>query len=167
MMDVTPFEMILITATLLCSLVAGFLLAFAIVVMPGLRRLDDAGYVQGFRAIDRVIQDGQPLFMLVWLGSLVSLIVTAAMGWSRLDGPWPMLVAGTAVVYLLGVHVPTVAVNIPLNNRLQALPVEKLGPAEFRTARLDFESRWNRWNVSRTVVTILVSVLLIVTLSHR
>jgi imidazolonepropionase-like amidohydrolase len=156
---------ILIMATLACALVAGFLLAFAIVVMPGLRRLDDAGYIEAFRAIDRVIQNGQPLFVLLWVGSLVLIIAAAGMGWRHLDGPWQLVVTGAAVVYLLGVHVPTLMVNVPLNNRLQALRSTGSGANENRAARMAFEDRWNRWNVVRTVVAVLVSLLLIVTLS--
>lgn len=158
------FEMVLITATFSCSLVAGFLLSFAIVVMPGLRTLNDDGFIRGFRAIDRVIQNRQPLFVLVWLGSLVSLCVAGWLGLDRLDGPSRLIVAGTALANLLGVHLPTMVVNIPLNNRLQALRIEGLDAAELRSARRAFEKRWNRWNVFRTAVAALVSLLLIVTL---
>jgi uncharacterized membrane protein len=49
-------QIALTLATLLCSLVAGFVLAFAIVVMPGIRNLDDHDFLQAFKAIDRVIQ---------------------------------------------------------------------------------------------------------------
>jgi len=37
----TFFHIALIAATFLCSIVAGFLFAFAVVVMPGIRSLDD------------------------------------------------------------------------------------------------------------------------------
>ena len=161
------FEMVLITATLSCSLVAGFLLSFAIVVMPGLHNLDDSGFVGTFRKIDLVIQNRQPLFILMWVGSLVSLVVAAGMGLTRLDGPWHLLVAGTALTSILGVHLPTLLVNVPLNDHLQALRIEELGAAELRSERLGFESRWNRWNTFRTVAAILVSLQLIVMLWSR
>ena len=38
------FEPVLLLAALLCSLVAGFLFAFAFVVMPGLWSLDDGPF---------------------------------------------------------------------------------------------------------------------------
>ena len=56
------FLPVLVLATFLCSLVAGLLFAFAVVVMPGLRSLDDGGFIRAFQAIDRVIQNNQPLF---------------------------------------------------------------------------------------------------------
>jgi hypothetical protein len=49
-------------ATLLCSLLAGFLFAFASVVMPGLRRLDDAAFIRALQVIDRVIRACCPRF---------------------------------------------------------------------------------------------------------
>jgi uncharacterized membrane protein len=49
----------LLLATLLCSLVTGFLFAFAVVVMLGIAALDDAGFLRAFQVIDRVIQNCQ------------------------------------------------------------------------------------------------------------
>jgi len=64
----------LVAATFLCALVAGFLFAFAAVVMPGIHALDDREYLRAFQVIDGVIQKGQPLFMVVGLGSAVALL---------------------------------------------------------------------------------------------
>jgi len=50
----TFFHIALIAATFLCSIVAGFLFAFAVVVMPGIRSLDDGEFV--------------------WVGSVLSLV---------------------------------------------------------------------------------------------
>jgi uncharacterized membrane protein len=64
---VTVFQVLLLLAAFLCSLVAGFLFAFAVVIMPGISPLDDRGFIRAFQLIDRVIQNNQPLFMLVWV----------------------------------------------------------------------------------------------------
>ena len=157
----TIFMLTLIAAALSCSLVAGMLLGFAILVMPGLKTLDDAGFVRAFRAIDRVVQDRQRVFVLVWGGSLASVVAAAVMGWSHLDGMWRLAVAGVAVAHLGGVHLPTMLVNVPLNDRLQALRIESMDAAGFRQARRGFEDRWNRWNVRRTVVAVLAALVLI------
>ena len=68
------FQIALILATLLCSLTAGFVLAFAVVVMPGIRSLNDREFIRAFQVIDRVIQNRQPIFVLVWIGSIVALV---------------------------------------------------------------------------------------------
>ena len=59
---------------------------------------------------------------------------------------------------------PTIAVNVPLNNGLQALQIEAMDPMARRLARADFEARWNRWNAVRTVLACATSGLLIILL---
>lgn len=156
------FYVSVIVATLLCSLVAGFLFAFSVVVMPGIRSLNDKGFLQAFAVIDRVIQNNQPVFMLVWVGSVLALIISAIIGFGQLDAVGRFLMIGALVAYLLGVQLPTMVVNVPLNNQLQTLDIDALNDAELRTARDAFESRWNRWNVIRTVLSVLATGLLIV-----
>ena len=60
--------------------------------MPGIRKLDDAAFIRSFQSIDRVIQNNQPLFMLVWLGSALSVLTAAVMGLSQLRGVERLLV---------------------------------------------------------------------------
>ena len=110
--------------TLLCSLVAGFVLAFAIVVMPGIRSLNDHDFLQAFKVIDRVIQQQQPIFVLVWLGSILSLVTAALVGIVQFDGVNRLLIGIAAAIYLLGVQLPTFTINVPLNNQLQMLQLD-------------------------------------------
>ena len=53
------FQVALFLATLLCALVAGFLFAFAVIVMPGIGRLPDREFVRAFQEMDGIIQRGQ------------------------------------------------------------------------------------------------------------
>lgn len=79
----TPlFALLLILATLLCALVAGLLFAFAVVTMPGIRRLNDREFIRAFQVMDDVIQRNQPIFMLVWLGSAVLMLIATVWGYS-------------------------------------------------------------------------------------
>lgn len=71
------FQTALILSTFLCSMVAGFLFAYAIVVMPGIKNLNDREFIRAFQVTDRIIQNNHPKFMLVWLGSAIALIVSA------------------------------------------------------------------------------------------
>ena len=102
------FHAVLVVATFLCALVAGLLFAFAVVVMPGIRSLDDRGFIRAFQAIDRVIQNNQPLFMSVWVGSVLALISAAVLGVSALSGADRLLIIVAALLYLLCVQFPTV-----------------------------------------------------------
>jgi uncharacterized membrane protein len=163
-MRVTIYQAVLALATFLCSLVAGFLFAFAAVVMPGFRNLDDAGFIRAFQLIDRVIQRNQPLFVVVWVGSVVVLAAAAVPGLWVLSGTDRLLMIAAVLVYVFGVQVPTVAINIPLNNQLQKLDPATMDEATRTRVRADFEPRWNRWNVMRTACASLAAVLLVLLL---
>ncbi len=164
MIDHMLFALTLITATLLCSLVAGFLLAFAVVAMPGLKSLNDREFIRAFQVIDGVIQNRQPIFMVVWIGSVVALLTSAVLGIGQLDGYERMLIICAALVYMLGVQLPTFTINVPLNNKLQALEVDTMNETRQKAARDDFEPRWNRWNAIRTAFASLTSTQLIILL---
>jgi D-alanyl-D-alanine carboxypeptidase len=148
-------------ALLLCSLTAGFLFAFAVVVMPGLGRLGDAAYLRAFQVVDGVIQENQPLFILVWVGSIVAMLAVLGLGLWSLTGVDRTLLLGAGALYLVGVQVPTLAINVPLNNRVQGLDVDALDAPALGEARAAFETRWNRWNVIRTVLAVAAVVLLL------
>ncbi|MEM1202238.1 MAG: DUF1772 domain-containing protein [Acidobacteriota bacterium] len=156
------FQITLVSATLLCSLVAGFVFAFACVAMPGIGTLGNREFLQSFQVMDRVIQNNQPLFILVWAGSAAALLLSAVLGFSHLAGLDRVLLLVAAVVYFAGVQLPTLAINVPLNNQLQTLELGEMGDDALAAARAGFEPRWNRWNRIRTVLGVVTSVLLIV-----
>jgi uncharacterized membrane protein len=148
-MDV--FDAVLLVAALLCALTAGLVFAFTVVVMPGIRTLPDRDFLRAFTVMDRVIQENEPRFFLVWVGSVVALVAAVILGIGALSGVDRLLLVGAAAVYLLGVQGPTVLVNVPLNNRLQALDLDDLDAAALRSEREAFERRWTSWNAVRTV----------------
>lgn len=160
----TLFQMALIFATLLCSLVAGFLFAFASVVMPGIKRLNNREFIRTFQVIDGVIQNNQPIFVAVWVGSIVALIAAAGLGIGQLEGTRRLLLILAPLIYILGVQLSTFTINVPLNNKLQALKVDEMDETALKAARMDFEPRWNLWNLVRTPLASLTSALLIVLL---
>ena len=162
--DMTVFQAVLILAALLCSLVAGFLFAFAAVVMPGIHRLDDGAFIRAFQAIDGVIKDNQPLFLVVWVGSMPAVLAAAVLGGWALDGTDRILVMLAAAVYFLGVQLPTFAINVPLNNALQKLDVGAMNEPARNQARVEFEARWNRWNAFRTGCASVTSFALLLLL---
>jgi len=61
---------------LLCSLATGFILTYAVVVMPGLSKLDDKEFIRAFQVTDEIIQNNQPIFILIWVGSIISVLCT-------------------------------------------------------------------------------------------
>ncbi len=159
------FQIALILAAFLCSLVAGFVFAFALVVMPGIRSLNDREFIRAFQVMDRIIQNNQPVFVLVWVRSVVALVTSAVLGFGQLDGAGRLLMIFAALAYLFGVQLSTFTINVPLNNKLQTLDVDAMNESSREAARRDFEPRWNRWNSFRTVFASLASALLLVLLS--
>ena len=158
------FQTSLILAAFLCSLVAGFLFAYAIVVMPGIKSLNDRDFIRAFQVTDRVIQNNQPIFIIVWAGSAITLIASAIWGMERLHGLDIVLISIATLAYLLGVQLSTIIIHLPLNNKLQTFDVDAMNETELKLARSNFEPRWNASNLFRTSISSCVSALLIILL---
>mgnify|MGYP001819139639 FL=1 len=164
-MDV--FQIVLILSAYLCSMVAGFLFAYAIVIMPGIKYLNDREFIRAFQVTDRIIQNNHPIFMLVWLGSAITIIISALSGIGRLEGVDLFLLVLATLAYVIGVQVSTIAINLPLNNKLQTLDVDAMNEVDIKAARNAFEQRWNTSNPIRTTIASCVSVLLIMLLFRQ
>ncbi len=145
------FVFALVLTILLCTLVSGLLFGFAVVVMPGVAKLSDRDFLLAFKHMDGIIQNNQPLFMLVWVGSILSVLVSAILGTMDLSGQEAVLLWIGCGWYLLGGQLPTIVFNIPLNNTIQALEIDKLNESELTNSRVNFEAKWNRWNNIRTI----------------
>jgi len=156
-----PILAVLLLSIMFCSLVAGLLFGFAIVVMPGIAKLTDKEYLLAFKHMDGIIQNNQPLFVLVWAGSILSVMATLVLGMLNLSGSDVYLVVFASILYLFGVQLPTFRFNIPLNNSVQRLDIEGLEESDAALSRAGFEQPWNRWNQIRTVNAVgTVSILL-------
>ena len=157
----------LIFSITLCSLVSGFIFTYAIIVMPGLSNLNDKEFIRAFQVTDAVIQNNQPIFMLTWIGSIVSLLSTILTSIISFGLSETWLVVLLSVFYLLGVHGITIAIHIPLNNQIQKVLIEDLNDEAIKDERVKFERKWNYFNNIRTSISILVSLLLLILLSLR
>jgi len=161
------FYFFLFLSILSCSLVTGFIFTYAIVVMPGLSKLNDKEFLKAFQVTDSIIQNKQPLFMLTWIGSIVSVLslILISITYVGLSETW--LIVLVALIYLLGVQGITILIHLPLNNHVQKLNLEELKDENLRKERLKFETRWNFFNYIRTSIAFLVSVLLLILLTIR
>ena len=153
----TLFVGFLIVSTLLCALVTGFIFTYAVVVMPGFAKLDDRDFIRAFQVTDGVIQNNQPLFMLAWVGSIVSVVATMILGFIELHGIERLTVIAIGFVYLLGVQGITIRIHLPLNNRLQRLEIDEMDQESLSQERNKFETRWNYFNNIRTLIASGVS----------
>lgn len=139
----------LFAATLTTGLVAGLFCAYSYSVMPGLGRADDRTFVVGMRQINVAILNGW--FAFCFGGALLFTALGAALHIPS-DGrsvlPW---IVAALVLYGV-VLVVTFAVNVPLNNELDAAGVPDRA-ADLAAVRERFEASWVRWNVVRSAAS--------------
>ena len=157
----------LIFSILLSALVTGFILTYAIVIMPGLSNLDDKEFIKAFQVTDGIIQNNQPIFILIWIGSIVSVlstIITSILSLGILDA-WLIIFVG--VVYLLVVQCITISIHLPLNKSIQNIDINSSNSETLSKMRKSFETKWNYFNNVRTVVAFFVVLIFLSILTIR
>ena len=157
----------LIFSILSCSLVTGFIFTYAIVVLPGFSKLGDKDYIRVFQVTDGVIQNNQPLFMLTWIGSIISVLgaILASILSPELAKTWFVVLIGA--VYLIGVQGITITIHLPMNNHIKDLNLDELDDQTLSKERLKLETKWNYFNNIRTGVGFFVSLSLLLILTLR
>ena len=161
------FDASLIVSALSCGLVTGFILTYAIVVMPGLAKLTDKNFLRAFQVTDEIIQNNQPLFMLIWIGSIISVITTTFTSIVYVGFPDASLTLLVCFIYLVGVQGVTIIIHIPLNNHVQKLQLHKLHDQAANQERSMFEVRWNKFNYIRSSIGFFVCLAFLVILAQR
>ena len=148
----------LVFAVLTCSLVTGFIFTYAVVVMPGFSKLDDKEFLRAFQVTDGVIQNNQPLFMLTWVGSIISVlsVIVISLLSLGLSEAWKLIVVG--LIYLLGVQGVTISIHLPLNKSIQAIDINNMNNQSLNEERTKFEMRWNYFNKIRTFIAFFTSL---------
>src|SRR5262245_16098563 len=141
-------------AALGSGLVAGIFFAFSAFVMAALRRLPAESGIAAMQSINVTVLN--PLFFMVFFGtaalSLV-LAITALLQWSE---PGAFYLLAGSVLYLFGCILVTMALNVPLNNRLATV---KPGNAEGTNVWTHYLSSWTAWNHVRTAASLAAATL--------
>ena len=146
---------LLVLAGMTTSLLAGTFFGYAVSVNRALHRLADVEYVRAMQHINEVIQN--PLFLGTFLAPVVLLpLVTFRAAQAHPARFGPLLVA--SLVYLAGTFVPTVVGNVPRNQRLARLALDRASAAEISAERRHFEQPWNRLHTVRTVAAVLATL---------
>jgi uncharacterized membrane protein len=135
------------------GLMAGVYFIYAVAIMPGLRRLDDSGFVAAFQATDRAIIN--PVFLGAFFAPTVLSGISAFTDHGEPGYGW--IVA--ALVLNAAIVVVTLSINVPLNDALKARG-DVTGP-DATAARQGFhEARWVAWNWFRTIANVAALVCL-------
>ena len=151
----------LIITIFFTGLTAGLCFTWANAVTPGIGRLDDLGFLQAFQQMNRAIIN--PIFIVVFMGPTITHIANIILFKSA--NPtifWLILTA--SILYLIGLTFITVFGNVPLNEMIDKVELLTASPEELKTLRDQFEIRWNRFHMVRTITTSLSFFLLILSL---
>ncbi len=135
----------LVLTVITTGLIAGLYYAYSVSVMPGFKRADDHTIVDGMQGINIAIIN--PWFFLSFLGSVILGAVSIFLNLGTPVLVWVIVGVGLNIVQF----VVTMAINVPLNNRLEAAGRVDVVKDLARTRR-EFEAVWTRWNLVRTLL---------------
>ena len=139
--------------TVATGLMAGVYFVYAIAIMPGLRHLDDAGFVAAFQATDRAIIN--PIFLVAFFAPTALCGICAFTERGEPGYRWIV----TALVLNAAIVAVTMAISVPLNDALKARG-DVAGPDATAARQAFSEGRWVAWNWFRTVANVAALICL-------
>lgn len=137
------------------ALVGGVFLAFSDFIMRSLGTVRDPSGIEVMQVINREVFKW--VFMALFLGMAAVSVVIAGYTFVSVSGPAAMLIMLAAGLYLVGVFGVTVAFNVPLNNRLEAMDFTSDAAQEFWITR--YLPTWTFWNSVRTAASVIAAGL--------
>ena len=158
-------NIVLALTSVASALMAGLFYAYSFSVSPDLGRLSDAEYIRSMQHINRAILN--PVFFMGFIGSLLLLPLSTYLQYSQPLSVRFWCLAAATLVYAVGVFGVTVAVNVPLNEALDAFNTQSASLSEITARRLSFEPRWNTFNNVRTFCAIAATALVAVGCIYR
>lgn len=146
---IDPRHIVLLIATILAGLSAGFFYTYETSVTLALADVDDSTYVKTFQAINDSIRN--PAFGLMFFGTIPAMALAIAFNWTTVNhfGRLLFVVAGALLLVTLLI---TGRGNVPLNNDLA--DVSNITEATAASARAAFETDWNSLNLIRTFTSV-------------
>lgn len=136
----------------LLAAVFGVYFTYSNSVVPGLDKADPEKAVEAMRKMNIAIIN--PTFLATFIGPVVTSAVTGFLLLGLDEDTSAYLYLAAAVIYLVGGHVITGRINIPLNNAL-----ENSTSTDWQQRWADFSPRWRRWNTVRTLSSGVALVL--------
>ena len=164
-MSTSPDVIATTAAAVSTAAVGGLFYAFSTFVMKGLDRTEPVEAITAMRGMNAEAQANAP-FLMLFVGSTLLALGVGIAAALRLSSPGaPYVLAGAALG--LVAFVVTMAFNVPLNNRLDAVDPAVLSTAEAVRQWRDYLVPWTAWNHVRTVAPLVGSALMLVGLAKR
>ncbi|WP_307845459.1 anthrone oxygenase family protein [Planomonospora sp. ID67723] len=132
----------------LTGAMTGLFYGFSVAVMPGLDGIDARQAIPAMQSVNRKILN--PVFLPMFVGTVLAAPAAGALLLALGQERAAVLFFAAAAAYVLGAFAPTAAVNVPMNNALDAADVPA-DPAEAARLWSGYSARWTRWNTGRAV----------------
>ncbi|WP_027151049.1 anthrone oxygenase family protein [Mesorhizobium sp. WSM2561] len=139
-----------VTSIVFCGAIFGFFYAWVCSTVWGLDQTDPRVAIEAMQAMNASVRNAV-FFPAFFLTPVVLGLTAAAMRFNGRKSPALWFAAATLVYLTSGLFL-TLAVNVPMNEALAAVPV----PKDIETAReiwQDYSGRWQFWNQARTIAS--------------
>ena len=151
-----PLKSLAFLGLLLAGAIFGFFYAWVCSTMWGLDATDPRVAIQAMQAMNASVRN--LVFAPAFFGTPLVLLLLAGWAFAVGQGGAALAFGLAGLAYLLGAFLPTVLVNVPMNEALAALQVPESREEAARIWR-DYSSRWQVWNQLRCVVSGLALLL--------
>jgi len=135
-------------AVVACGLIAGVFLAFSDFVMKSLFAASPASGIQAMQLINRKVYGS--VFMALLIAMLVISVALVPYAVAYMTSPAVAWIICGCVLYVIGVFIVTVAFNVPMNKRLDAMNHESAEAVSYWAV---YASAWTLWNHVRTIAS--------------
>lgn len=147
----------LVAMSLATGLVAGVFLAFSDFVMKSLFAAQPAAGTEAMQIINRKVFP--TLFMVLLIGCIPVTAGVAGYAYFFMSGPGVGYLIIAGVLYFFGVFIASMVGNIPMNQKLEAMPQ---GGDQAQAYWPAYVRGWVRWNHVRTVSASAASVCYVI-----
>ncbi|WP_024769365.1 anthrone oxygenase family protein [Aquimarina macrocephali] len=151
----------LILTILFTGMSAGLCFIWSNTIAPGIGKLNDIGFLQSFKEMNRTILN--PLFFVVFFSPFLLNLLNLYL-FKNVSNTLTWLLIMVTVCYFFGVVFITIFGNVPLNEMLDKTDLASSSIEELKHLREKFEVKWNRFHLIRTLASIISFLLLILSL---
>lgn len=141
------------------GIMAGVYFTFSAFLMRSLDMIEKPSGMLAMQSINRVIQ--RSTFLPLFFASTLACIALAVIAILDLSDPAALATLAGSLLYVVGMFIVTVALNVPLNNALEATDADSSDGAAMWGR---YMRRWTVWNHVRTLSCTGAFALLILAL---
>lgn len=152
----TPATLLALVALIFTGSMFGFFFAWICSTMWGLDAADPNVAIAAMQAMNASVRNW--VFAPAFFGTPVLLAFAALAVWRYGKRRSATCLAAASLIYVLGAMVPTMTVNVPMNEALAAVETP-LNLAEAQETWRSYSGPWQFWNTVRTVLTGFVLAL--------